>query len=197
MQITFVRHGQTAFNAAWLAGAPRPTMPDPELTAVGRDQARQLKEWLSNQQFDIALTSPYSRALETAQVCGLGPILRVMPQLREAVVHECDVGSAPEILRARFPALDFSAVAECWWAAEDTMAERIRELWSVLRELGDQRVVIIGHRGYFIQMLGIGLENCEVTNLQWDPDDADSALPGAGNIIWRPDPSSYTGISAE
>ncbi len=45
MELYFIRHGQSANNAAWSAGAERAS-PDPELTETGQTQARLLASYL-------------------------------------------------------------------------------------------------------------------------------------------------------
>ena len=192
MHITFIRHGQTPFNAAWLAGAPRPTMPDPPLTPVGENQAMQLKQWLEGRAFEAAFTSPYSRALQTARLCGLSSIIQVSPHLREDFVHECDVGSAPDHLATAFPEFDLSGVAQAWWSGEEALAERVGRAWKMLQATPWETVAIIGHRGYFKAMLGVELENCEVVQIEWDRRRPWSLEDGKKtSIIWKPDASLY------
>ncbi|UZM13979.1 histidine phosphatase family protein [Pseudomonas kielensis] len=192
MHITFIRHGQTPFNAAWLAGAARPTMPDPELTLIGENQAKQLKNWLKGRVFEAAFTSPYSRALQTARLCGLSSIIQVSTHLREDFVHECDVGSAPGHLASTFPEFDLSGVTQAWWSGEEPLAERVGRTWEMLKATPCETVAVIGHRGFFKTMLGVELENCEVVEIDWDRrrpwlyEDGRTAP-----IIWRPDATLY------
>ena len=65
-QIDLVRHGETA----WSASGRHTGRTDVPLTARGRDQALDLGRRLAGHRFALVLTSPLSRARETAQLAG-------------------------------------------------------------------------------------------------------------------------------
>ena len=190
--LTFVRHGQTAFNAAWLMGQALPEIPDPGLNAVGVEQARQLKVWLQQHlRVSIVYTSPYARALETTHHCGLSPLLtRVDPCLREELVHACDIGSQPSLLAKRFSKFDFKQLAANWWEG-DSLSNRVAQFRRVVTSHAEDGIVVIGHRAFLQKLTGVALENCEVVQLhshalQHD-DGNDSTTCGRNHgVIWRP-----------
>jgi probable phosphoglycerate mutase len=53
------------------------------LTATGRDQARGLGRRLAGHTFELVLTSPLSRAADTASLAGFGDVVLPDPDLRE------------------------------------------------------------------------------------------------------------------
>lgn len=66
MHVYFVRHGETTMNRR-LTHQP----PGTPLSERGREQAREVAEFLRSVNPDLLLTSDYTRALETARIIGL------------------------------------------------------------------------------------------------------------------------------
>lgn len=77
MEVVLVRHGETE----WSRELKHTGNTDVPLTEVGKEQAQQLGEQLRGRQFALVLSSPLSRALETARLAGFDPELR--DELRE------------------------------------------------------------------------------------------------------------------
>lgn len=190
--ITLIRHGQTSFNAAWLAGNALPEEPDPALNATGIEQALMLKTWLQRQPIDVVYTSPYTRALETVSYCGLSPsLIRVEPCLREDLMHACDIGSQPHILAARFSEFNFQQLPLDWWQQDSSsLSERVARFRQVLGWHTNEAVVVFGHRAFLHALTGITLENCEVVQLYMDELAADAQIypkyRSRRAVIWRP-----------
>lgn len=82
-EIWLIRHGETA----WSLSGQHTGRTDIALTDNGREQARSLVPVLANQQFDVVLSSPMSRATQTCQLAGLGDRVTITPDL-----HEWDYG---------------------------------------------------------------------------------------------------------
>lgn len=190
--LTFIRHGQTSFNAAWLMGQALPEIPDPGLNAVGVGQARQLKAWLKqHMRVNIVYTSPYARTLETVRHCGLSPLLtRVDSCLGEELVHACDIGSQPNELAKQFGEFDFTWLPPYWWE-NDNLSERVAQFRRVLMSHTDEGVVVVGHRAFLQKLTGVALENCEVVQLYshaLQHDDGNDATEFSRNhkVIWWP-----------
>jgi 2,3-bisphosphoglycerate-dependent phosphoglycerate mutase len=58
MQLYFIRHGQSANNALWDAtGSSRGRSEDPDLTALGHQQAQHVARFLQSKQTDVAVHS--------------------------------------------------------------------------------------------------------------------------------------------
>lgn len=74
-----VRHGETE----WARLGRHTGRTDIPLTEIGRDQARVLGRRLAGHAFELVLTSPLSRATETAALAGFGATAVVEPDLRE------------------------------------------------------------------------------------------------------------------
>ena len=77
--VWLVRHGETD----WARLGRHTGRTDVPLTETGRDQARDLGRRLAGHAFDLVLTSPLSRAAETAALAGYGGIARVDQDLQE------------------------------------------------------------------------------------------------------------------
>jgi len=74
-----IRHGETEWS---LLGA-HTGRTDIPLTEMGREQARELGEFLAGRSFALVLTSPLSRARDTCELAGFGSRAEVDPNLRE------------------------------------------------------------------------------------------------------------------
>lgn len=74
-----VRHGETE----WARLGRHTGRTDIPLTETGREQARALGRRLAGVTFGLVLTSPLSRAAETAALAGFGEAVVVDPDLRE------------------------------------------------------------------------------------------------------------------
>ena len=82
-QAWLVRHGETA----WSKSGQHTGRTDVPLTDAGRVQAKGLSRRLGPRKFALVLSSPMSRALDTARLAGFGGRVEVDPEL-----HEWDYG---------------------------------------------------------------------------------------------------------
>ena len=64
MNLILVRHGETDWNKEQRVMGPNPI----PLNKTGREQAMKTAEWLSTLSFKVIYSSPYRRALETAEI---------------------------------------------------------------------------------------------------------------------------------
>jgi broad specificity phosphatase PhoE len=78
-RIVLARHGETE----WSAAGRHTGRTDIPLTDAGREQARRLGHALAGRPFAHVLSSPLSRALETARIAGFGDVVRIDDELRE------------------------------------------------------------------------------------------------------------------
>lgn len=78
-RIWLVRHGETE----WSRLGRHTGHTDVPLTQVGREQARALGTRLAGRPFGLVLTSPRSRAAETASLAGFAGSVAVEPDLQE------------------------------------------------------------------------------------------------------------------
>ena len=96
-QIWLVRHGETE----WAKSGRHTGRSDIPLTDVGRRQAESLASRLAGHRFALVLTSPRSRATETAHLAGF-PDAIVEPDLREWDYGEFE-GRTTLDIRAEIP----------------------------------------------------------------------------------------------
>lgn len=122
-----IRHGQTEFNRAFSATRRDPGIRDPPLTEIGRLQATAIARSLRLLGPGSLITSPYLRALETAEIVAeqLGVPITIEPLVAERFCFTCDVGSPLAELRARWPDLDFDHLPDPWWPQLEETEEQI------------------------------------------------------------------------
>jgi broad specificity phosphatase PhoE len=78
-EIVLVRHGETA----WSRTGRHTGRTDVPLTELGRAEAGCVGRMLRGRVFDVVLTSPLSRASETAWLAGVGEVVQSCDDLRE------------------------------------------------------------------------------------------------------------------
>ncbi len=112
-----LRHGQSYFNLLFNETRVDPGIEDPELTPLGLQQAAAAATRLADTVLTHVIISPYTRALQTAQpILGIHKVpVTIMHEVREQAAFACDVGSAPDLLSARFPHHDFAHLPPKWW----------------------------------------------------------------------------------
>ena len=135
-----VRHGQTDWNAQRrLQGST-----DIPLNDVGRGQARDAVAVLSGYEWDAIVSSPLSRAAETADViaAGLGlSVTRIVPELTERSFGPAEgLQDGPELDALRIPGGFRGA------EAEDDAADRgLGALEALAEEFHGGRVLVVAH----------------------------------------------------
>lgn len=135
-----VRHGQTDWNAERrLQGAT-----DIPLNDVGRGQARDAVAVLSGQAWDVVVSSPLSRAAETADIiaAGLGlGVARRLPGLMERGYGKAEgLQAGPELDALRIPGGFEGAESE-----ESTAARGLAALEELAEEFSGKRVLVVAH----------------------------------------------------
>lgn len=135
-----VRHGQTDWNAERrLQGAS-----DIPLNDVGREQAREAVATLSNYQWDAIVSSPLSRAAETADLIaeGLGlTVARRVPELIERSFGPAEgLQAGPELEALRIPGGFRGGESD-----DDAASRGIDALEQLAQEFSGQRVLVVTH----------------------------------------------------
>jgi len=169
-----LRHGQSYFNLLFNETRVDPGIEDPELTPLGLQQAAAAAARLAGTALTRVIISPYTRTLQTAQ-----PILDIhkvpvviMHEVREQAAFTCDVGSAPDLLSARFPHHDFAHLPPKWWnergeTTQETLA-RANAFRDHMAARDDHETTLLVSHWAFIQALtGVALANGEF--LEYDP----------------------------
>lgn len=175
MTIFLIRHGQSEFNVVYEANGSDPMIRDAPLTGLGQTQARQLREQIAGLNIQRVITSPLTRAIQTAigVFDGIAPI-SVLAGHHERVEHSCDIGRPPGQLQADFPSLSFGHLDDIWWHQGptnengipieplDVFSARITRFRTSLSALKDHPVAIIGHGETFKELAGFDMANCEL-----------------------------------
>lgn len=174
MRLYFIRHGQSSNNALWdTTGSSHGRSDDPELTSIGKQQARVLASYLEHRRDSFGITHIYTslmvRAVETA--VAIGHTLRLPVHTWEdvyetgGIFQENDMGEpigVPGKSRAEFEAiyptliLPNSLNAHGWWnrpfEAKDARAGRAeRFVQELLARHGNtpDRVAVISHGNFY------------------------------------------------
>jgi glucosyl-3-phosphoglycerate phosphatase len=168
--VILVRHGQSHFNVHFGATRIDPGIVDPTLTDEGRTQAAAVAQALASRNgrppVKRLISSPYTRALETAQIVAetLGLKIEVDPLVRERAAFTCDVGTHPAELARRWPHLSFDRLDAGWWGAgeesEAALAARCSMFRAAMAECADwAQVAVITHWGFIRALTGQPLPN--------------------------------------
>ena len=135
-----VRHGQTDWNAQRrLQGST-----DIPLNDVGRGQARDAVGLLSGYEWDAIVSSPLSRAAETADTIaaglGLGVVRRV-PELTERSFGPAEgLQAGPELDALRIPGSFRGAESE-----DEAASRGLAALEALAEEFHGSRVLVVAH----------------------------------------------------
>ncbi len=179
--IVLIRHGQSTFNEHYERTGQDPGHFDARLTPLGEQQALQAREELAGAEFDIVVSSPLTRAIQTTHgIFGhRGLPVHVTCRHREKLESSCDVGRSPMHLKAEFPHLDFDHLNDPWWHHEPAVATgfaveplhvfegRVAAFRDWLHAHEAQRIAVIGHGTFFHALTGEWMRNCEVK--RWAP----------------------------
>lgn len=173
--IILIRHGQSTFNAHYEATGLDPGHVDARLTPLGEEQVRHARAALASTPVDLVVSSPLTRALQTATGIFAGRDLRyhVTCMHRERLESSCDVGRSPRHLAREFPSLAFDHLDDPWWhcgpesgsgyAVEphETFSQRVARFRAWLADRPERRVAVVGHGTFFHALTGRWLANCE------------------------------------
>lgn len=169
-----IRHAQSEFNIVFSVSRQDPGIRDPRLTEEGRRQAREAADLLLGEGLRRLVSSPYTRALETAEIIAerLAVPITVDPRIGERAAFSCDVGSTAALLRERWPRLSLGHLAEEWWPAleesEEAVARRSREFAASAAGLEDWAAVgVVTHWGFIRALTGLPVTNTAI--LRIDP----------------------------
>lgn len=158
-RIYLIRHAQAEHNVK-----EEYHIPDAKLTSLGETQAAQLQRHyprLSDHSTrpQVIFTSPLTRTIQTSKLgfedkassCEIIPV----PELQENSAMPCDTGSKLEIIRQRFPELDFSGVPADWntkrgqWEdSQSALSKRAQKLRNMLATRSEERIALVTHGGF-------------------------------------------------
>ena len=169
-----IRHGQSEFNVVYSVTRRDPGIRDPLLTAAGRAQAREAAAALANEGLARLIASPYTRALETAEIIAgiLDLPIAVDARVGERAAFACDVGSPIAQLRERWPLLALDHLDEVWWPdleeSETALGHRCEAFRSTMAAAEDWASAgVVTHWGFIRGLTGLTVPNGAV--LRVDP----------------------------
>ncbi|WP_430913261.1 histidine phosphatase family protein [Methylobacterium sp. sgz302541] len=183
-RIVCIRHGESTFNAAHRLTGEDPGHVDARLTERGRAQVDAARARLHDIPFDLVVTSPLTRAIETTM--GLFGEHPSRPEVLVEVLHRecqessCDVGRAASEIAAEFPHLKVDHLPEVWWHAEEEVAPgsypvepralfdgRVAAFRQWLARRPERILAVVGHGTFFYHLTGVWLDNCQ--SVEFDP----------------------------
>ena len=169
-----VRHGQSEFNAVYSVSRIDPGINDPRLTEEGKRQAAAAAAALADMPIRHLVASPYSRAIETAEIIqsALGLPLTIDPIVGERAAFACDVGSVASVLRGKWPHLGLDHLTEEWWPTmeepEHALLDRCARFRAAMAGREDWRhVAVVTHWGFIRGLTGRRVGNGAV--VPFDP----------------------------
>jgi len=174
-----LRHGQTIFNAVFGLTRIDPGVVDPPLTPEGRRQIAAAAEKLAQLPLKRVVSSPYTRALETAEIVSAraGLSVAIEPLVGERGHFACDIGTARSKLLSRWPQHSFADLEEEWWRTQEseedfsTRCQRFRQAVAALEDWPE--VLVVTHWGVIRSLTGHSIGNGEW--VRFDPHASPSA----------------------
>ena len=144
--VWLVRHGETE----WARLGRHTGRTDVPLTDVGREQARTLGRRLAGHRFSLVLSSPLSRAAETAVLAGFGEAAQLDPDLQEWDYGAFE-GRLTSDIREEYPGW---RIWDGPWPDGETIADvaaRADRVIARLRE-ADGEALVVAH-GHLLRVL--------------------------------------------
>ena len=96
-ELWLARHGETE----WTLSRQHTSRTDLDLTAAGVEQSRALAERLRGVEFELVLSSPWTRARRTAELAGFGERVELLDDLREWDYGEYEGVTTAQIRESR------------------------------------------------------------------------------------------------
>jgi len=162
------RHGQTEFNVRFSQTRIDPGIEDPPLTKRGIKQAEDLAQTLLDHNIKHVISSPYTRALQTAEKVSscLNLPITVEPAVRERTAYICDIGTTTSILKRKWSRVDLSHLKEIWWNRSEETIPKFHTRCATFRQTIAKtenwtNTVVITHWGVIRSLTGKRIGNGE------------------------------------
>tara|TARA_B100000676_G_scaffold311318_1_gene380775 strand:+ start:1373 stop:1942 length:570 start_codon:yes stop_codon:yes gene_type:complete len=180
-----MRHGESEFNIIYKKTRIDPGIRDPKLTNAGRKQVGAALPYLADSPIERILTSPYTRALQTASIVAktLGVTVHVDPRIGERAAFACDVGTPGSDLRAEWPDLNLDHIEEEWWPTPIESEAQLDQRCLSFREIQShtdswRKTLVVSHWGFIRGLTGHRVDNAQL--VKFDPL---SNHPGGGVVV--------------
>jgi broad specificity phosphatase PhoE len=180
-----LRHGESEFNVIYKKTRVDPGIRDPKLTDLGHQQVSEAVRYLKNRTIKCILTSPYTRAIQTASIVSeaIGVAIEVDPWIGERSAFVCDLGTPGPDLRQAWPSLDLNHLKETWWptpveseAALDERCLSFRKKHSSTSKW--RHTLVVSHWGFIRGLTGHTVGNAQL--VEFNPRDPH---PGGGKVV--------------
>ena len=180
-----MRHGESEFNVVYKRTRVDPGIRDPKLTPLGHHQVAEASAHLDGRPITRILTSPYTRAIETASIVAkrIAVPIHVDKRIGERAAFACDIGTNGPELRNAWPTLDLDHLDEEWWpapveseAALDARCRAFRDRQIVTDDW--REILVISHWGFIRGLTGLTVGNAQL--VEFDPHDTH---PGGGTVV--------------
>jgi probable phosphoglycerate mutase len=152
--VVLVRHGETQ----WSRAGKHTGRTDVELSDRGREQAEALGEALRSRRFDLVLTSPLERALETCRIAGFGEVALLRDDLMEWDYGEYEGRTTPEIREQQAGWTLWGDGVPGGETAAEVAARADRVIAELRAAAGDAAVFAHGHVLRVLAARWLGLE---------------------------------------
>jgi broad specificity phosphatase PhoE len=147
-RLWLVRHGETE----WARLGRHTGHTDIPLTDLGREQARALEARLAGHVFSTVLSSPLSRALETARLAGFGEQVETTDDLLEWDYGD-DEGRTTLEIRGDRPGWTIWRDGPAGGETADEVAARVDRVIARVRAEGEGANVLVFAHGHLLRVL--------------------------------------------
>ena len=185
--LSTIRHGLTELNRDRRVGG----RVDAPLIEEGREQAREARQNFNGTLFDVVVSSPLSRVLETAEI--VAEVGQDEIQIEDGCIERSFgemEGMSPEKIREQLPQVRYTRIDGVDYSLNppggetfEQLHERAKEFFeeTVVSYLG-KRVVLFCHENFLQQLHGVirglgpmeslegGILNCELNQFLLDSD---------------------------
>lgn len=159
--VHFVRHCQSTWNEAQnVFKIPRKDLHseaylDCPLSALGEEQVTTLQPKVKALNAEIAITSPFTRAIQTCLGSYGSQNVVVSHWCGERGESLCDIGNTRDSLERMYPTLDFSELPpNVWWYADENLRDQLTDQRKCYEWLLNNGTFLMGETDdYFQQRL--------------------------------------------
>jgi len=152
----FIRHGQSEANFNKERAKSLQLYRDSPLTDRGRSEGENLSFHPSLKNVELVLSSPLSRALQTACLAFPTNTILALPYLTEISHSKQNDGRNVEELILEFPQVDYSRVGKNWWKDRSDLKTVTLNLISFLLSRQEKCIAIFSHSRLIQLLLGTG-----------------------------------------
>ena len=144
MKLIIVRHGQTCSNADGIIQGQT----NSQLSELGKEQAKKLKERLKDEKIDFIFSSDLDRARHTAEE--VASIFRMKVNTTK-LLRERSFGNLEGRKRSDFEGQDFYTFSTC--EQNESIMKRARDFLDSIQKYNNKIILVVGHGGINIALI--------------------------------------------